>query len=129
MDMRKYKYWKDRRLFGRIRTLERMIDKRKDRIKQSEEDIQKFKKELVQVNGKLKKITELYEPNVTIKKVKVGKYEYWRGDVRFWGKDKGYQIGRDEVYKSRDKDYWVKEIQKRFRKDITDKEIEDYLDS
>ena len=129
MDMRKYKYWKDKRLFGRIRTLERMIDKRKDRIKQSEEDIQKFKKEMVQVNEKLKTITKLYEPKVVIKQVKNGKYKYWRGDIRFWGKDMGFQIGKDEDYKSRSKEWWIKDVQRRFRKKITDKEIEDYLDS
>ena len=127
MDMRKYNYWKDRRLLGRIRTLKRMIDKRKERIELSNIDIENYQKELVLTNKKLKTLTDLYEPNVVIKKVKVGKYDYWRGDVRFFGRDMGFQIGKEEDYKSRSKEYWIKDVQKRFRKKITDKEIEDYI--
>ena len=129
MDMRKYNYWKDRRLLGRIRTLKRMIDKRKQRIEQSKIEIDIYQKELVLTNKKLKTLTDLYEPNVVIKKVKVGKYDYWRGDVRFFGRDMGFQIGSDEIYESRDKEYWIKDIQKRFRKKITDKELEGYIDN
>ena len=127
MDMRKYNYWRDRRLLGRVRTLKRMIDKRKQRIEQSKIEIENYQKELVLTNKKLKTLTDLYEPNVVIKKVKVGKYEYWRGDVRFFDRDMGFQIGLDEIYESRDKEYWIKDVQKRFRKKITDKEIEDYI--
>jgi len=129
MDMRKYNYWKDRRLLGRIRTLKRMIDKRKERIELSKIDIENYQKELVLTNKKLKTLTDLYEPNVVIKKVKVGKYDYWRGDVRFFGRDMGFQIGKEEDYKSRSKEFWIKDIQKRFRKKITDKELEGYIDN
>ena len=128
MDMRKYNYWKDRRLLGRIRTLKRMIDNRKKRIETNKLEIEEYQKELILTNKKLKTLTDVYEPNVVIKKVKVGKYDYWRGDVRFFGRDMGFQIGKEEDYKSRSKEYWIKDIQKRFRKKITDKEIEDYID-
>ena len=129
MDMRKYNYWKDRRLLGRIRTLKRMIDKRKERIETNKLEIEEYQKELILTNKKLKTLTDLYEPNVVIKKVKVGKYDYWRGDVRFFGRDMGFQIGKEEDYKSRSKEYWIKDIQKRFRKKITDKELEGYIDN
>ena len=129
MDMRKYQYWRDRRLLGRVRTLKRMIDNRKKRIETNKLEIEEYQKELILTNKKLKTLTDLYEPNVVIKKVKVGKYDYWRGDVRFFGRDMGFQIGKEENYKSRSKEYWIKDIQKRFRKKITDKELEGYIHS
>ena len=129
MDMRKYKYWRDKRLFGKVRTLKRKIDKRYERIETNKLEIEEYEKELILTNKKLKSLTDLYEPNVVIKKVKVGKYDYWRGDVRFFGRDMGFQIGSDEIYESRDKEYWIKVIQKRFRKKITDKELEGYIDN
>ena len=129
MDIRKYKYWRDKRLFGKVRTLKRKIDKRYERIETNNLEIEEYQKELILTNKKLKTLTDLYEPNVVIKKVKVGKYDYWRGDVRFFGRDMGFQIGSDEIYESRDKEFWIKDVQKRFRKKITDKELEGYMDN
>ena len=128
MDMRKYRHWKDKKLFGRISTLKRMINRRYERIEKNRLEIQQFKKELSGQQKRLKKITDTYYPKVYFKKVKSGKYTYHKGRVRFWGKDYEFHIGSEDVFNSVDTDVWKKNIQQRFRKKLTEEDLRGYLE-
>ena len=67
---------------GRVKTLGRMIEKRKDRIKQNQEDIKKLTKELEVKEKRMKSLIHFLTPNIWLRKPKPS-YPYWRGRV-YW---------------------------------------------
>jgi len=67
---------------GRVKTLGRMIEKRKDRIKQNQEDIKILTEELKQKEKVMKSLIHFHTPNIWLRKPKPS-YPYWRGRV-YW---------------------------------------------
>jgi len=67
---------------GRVKTLGRMIEKRKERIKQNQEDIKKYREELKQKERVMKSLIHFHTPNIWLRKPKPS-YPYWRGRV-YW---------------------------------------------
>ena len=130
MDIRKETQRLNRQKFGRILTLNRMINLRQKRINQNKSEINQFESEREQLRKEIHKITQTFEPKVYfMKKKQSKKYIYWKGRVRFWGKDYDFQIGTEEIYKSKSEDYWTEHIRKKFRKTLTIVDVKDYLDS
>jgi hypothetical protein len=68
---------------GRVKTLGRMINKRKERIKQNQDDIEKFTEELENKEKVMKSLIHFHTPNIWLRKPKPS-YPYWRGRV-YWG--------------------------------------------
>jgi len=128
LDLREYKYWIDKRCMSRISTLKRMIDKREERIETNNSEIKKFQRELRLKQRELKKLTDIWEINPQIKKPSPNsKYKNYRGRVRFWGRDKEFHIGSEEIYKGKSEEYWKDNIRKRFLKELTEDDLKQYL--
>ena len=135
MDLRDFHYWKDKKVIGTISTLKRKIDKRRERIKNNQREIHQFQSELKIKQKELKLSTKIWFVNVYIKKIKSGKYTYYKGRVRFWGRDYEYHIGNEETYMSmikklgekKGKRYWKIQIRNRFIKKLTKDDLEGYL--
>ena len=72
----------DRRLNGRISTLKRMMEKRKERIINNKRDIWEFQKELDIRQKELKKVVGLWDITPSFKRKRRGKYYYWIGFVK-----------------------------------------------
>jgi hypothetical protein len=118
---------KEKSVFGRITTLQKMIDKRKERIETNKLEIKEFQKELKFKQKELEKITNTFSPNVSFIKKRNRIYTYYIGRVRFWKKPIEFHIGDESIFKSRSKDYWISNVQKRFRKRLNNKDFKDYL--
>ena len=117
-----------KKLIGRISTLKRMMDKRKERIINNKRDIWEFQKELDIRQKQLKKVVGLWDIKPSFKRKKRGKYYYWYGYVKFLKKNpKEFHIGTDETFNKNSKTYWIKNVRNRFIKYITEKQLEGYL--
>ena len=117
-----------KKLIGRISTLKRMMDKRKERIINYKRDIWEFQKELDIRQKQLKKVVGLWDIKPSFKRKRRGKYYYWIGFVKFLKKNpKEFQIGTDEIYNKESKTYWIKNVRNRFIKHLTETQLEGYV--
>jgi tRNA/tmRNA/rRNA uracil-C5-methylase (TrmA/RlmC/RlmD family) len=67
---------------GKVKTLGRMIEKRKDRIKQNQEEIKEYTEKLEDKEEIMKSLIKFHTPNIWLRKPKPS-YPYWRGRV-YW---------------------------------------------
>ena len=70
------------RFSGRYRTIEKMIEKRIERIKQNQDEIRELTEELDKKQSFKKNLIKFFNPNLWLRKPKKS-YPYWRGRV-YW---------------------------------------------
>ena len=117
-----------KKLIGRISTLKRMMDKRKERIINNKRDIWEFQKELDIRQKQLKKVVGLWDIKPSFKRKKRGKYYYWIGFVKLLKRNPSeFHIGTDEVFYNSSKTYWIKRIRNKFIKNLTETQLEGYV--
>ena len=117
-----------KRLIGRVSTLKRMLEKRKERIINNKMEMWEIQKELDVRQTQLKKVVKVWEFTPSFKRKRRGKYYYWIGFVKLLRRNPSeFQIGTDDIFNGRSKGYWIKNIRERFLKKITEKDLEGYL--
>jgi len=119
---------KHRQLNGRVTTLKRMLEKRKERIINNKMEIWEIQKELDVRQKELKKVVGLWDIKPSFKRKRRGKYYYWIGFVKLLKRNPSeFQIGTDEIFYGRSKTHWIKKVRERFLKKITEKDFVGYL--
>ena len=117
-----------KRLIGRVSTLKRMLEKRKERNINNKMEMWEIQKELDVRQTQLKKVVKVWEFTPSFKRKRRGEYYYWYGYVKFLKKNpKEFHIGTDETFNKNSKTYWIKNVRNRFIKYITEKQLEGYL--
>ena len=117
MDWRDSDLYDDKKLLRRKHTLNKMIEKRKERITNNQYEIKEFQKELVEVTKELKRYSKDWKIKPQIKhrkqkkKLKNGRvetYMYHQMEIKTYSY-KGIMyvsIGNDETYKTKTDEEW-----------------------
>jgi DNA gyrase/topoisomerase IV subunit A len=117
-----------KRLIGRVSTLKRMLEKRKERIINNKMEMWEIQKELDVRQTQLKKVVKVWKFTPSFKRKRRGKYYYWIGFVQLLKRNPSeFHIGTDEVFNKNSKTYWINRIRESFLKKITEKDFEGYL--
>ena len=98
------------RIFGRERTLERMIKNRENKKDKLDDEISDLKRELDDRKRQIKELSKYLNPSISVvSPKKTDKYKRWRGKVylSFGNKKSRYvwfNLGTDEMLKGKSRD-------------------------
>ena len=92
--------WNGREFLGRERQLQKMIQKRYERIEKNKSEIEEYTKELKQIRDTIKTILDKNQIKIILLKEKTR----YRGKVWWWGKYRFFHLGQkhtiDEIKKN-----------------------------
>lgn len=123
---------REKQCVGRISTLKRMMKKREEWIINYRLEIYSLKKEMEIKQKEYKKILKTQNINPYIEYKRKGKYWYWIGFVRWFGRVEEFQLGNDKKYQNKiknnkGKNVWYGEIRRRFVERLTETQLEGYI--
>ncbi|MBC8213083.1 MAG: hypothetical protein H8E71_00355 [Candidatus Marinimicrobia bacterium] len=122
-----YKDYPLKNLLGKERRVQRMIEKRKDKIQKLKDSIKKeiqtINRNIMNLKGDLSDIRKVIvekSKDVTNKGIYILRGDKWiRGKVRFMGKDKWVHVGKTSEWGSKSDDEIIEKIKEKLGKHFT----------